>query len=106
MSPAATLAGAEAAFGVHISFAVPGMFMLAAFSWACICQCCCKQTSGTLIPPAFSKCQSFGGQDGPQRDANHFLVPARVLRDVVLFPSALQQLVLNPVPAKTPTVAG
>lgn len=36
VSPAAALADAEAAFGVHISLAVPGLFYTGCLSWACI----------------------------------------------------------------------
>jgi len=95
----------EQHLGLTPALLCQGCFMLAAFSWACILPVLLQIDLWQTASSCLFECQSFGGQDGPQRDANYFLVPARVLRDVVLFPPALKQLVLSPVSAKTCTVA-
>lgn len=84
----------------------PGLFYTDCLSWACILPGLLQkkpwQTACFLLFQV-SELQRAGW---PQRYANQFLVLALDLRDAAMFSSALQQLMLSSVCAKTCTVAG
>lgn len=106
VSPAAAPADAEAAFGVHISLAVPGLFYIGCLSWACILPVLLQIELWQTASFHLFRVSELWRAGWPQRYANNFLVLALVLRDAAMFPSAPLQLVLSSVCAKTCTVAG
>lgn len=83
-----------------------GSYIPGCLSWACILPVLLQTElwqAACFLLFQVSELQRAGW---PQRYANHFLVLALDLRDAAMFSSALQQLMLSSVCARTCTVAG
>lgn len=105
-SPAAIPADAAAGFGMQITLAVPGLFYIACLSWACILPVLLQTELWQTAFFHLFQVSELWRAGCPQRYANRFLVVALVLRDAAMFSSALQQLMLSSVSARTCTGAG